>query len=297
MTQTITIYHSPDADDAFMFYGMMKAGIGYPGYDFRCDLCDIESLNKRALEGSLEVSAVSVHAYAYLKNRYAILSCGASMGGTDYGPCVVALTPCSLQDGRRRRIAIPGPYTSATLALRLFLADNGVEADLVPVHFDDIQRSILSGEVDCGVIIHEGQITHEREGFVLIQDLGKWWWEKHRLPLPLGVTVARRDLGRDAMNAAGTVIKQSILCSLDNRAQALEFALSFGRGITPAEADRFVSMYVNEWSVDLGDAGRRSIQLFLEQGVAHGIIPSLPEIEFVNLDSVVSYDSAAQPRN
>lgn len=286
----ITIFHSPDADDAFMFYGMVKGGIQYPGFRFTHDLCDIESLNHRALAGELDVTAVSVHAYSQLQQNYAVLSSGASMGGVDYGPRVIALEKFDLCDGRKRRIAIPGPMTSAALALRLFLKDQGIESELVSIHFDDIFAAIKQGVVDAGVIIHEGQITHGREGFVLLADLGRWWWEKHALPLPLGINVVRKSLGAEAMMAAGTVIKQSILYAMKYRHQALEYALSFGRGLSYEDADTFVSMYVNDFTVDLGEIGKRSIELFLAEGDRAGVIAQSPQVDFVDLSEVGSYE-------
>lgn len=282
----ITIFHSPDADDAFMFYGMVKGGVGYPGFRFLHDQCDIESLNHRAKAGELDVTAVSAHAYSALQSDYVILSAGASMGGVDYGPCIVSLHACKLDDGVHRRIAIPGPMTSAALALRLYLDSLGIAAELVPVHFDDIFSAIREGAVDAGVIIHEGQITHDREGFVLLANLGKWWWERHAVPLPLGVNVARKSLGRDALIAAGTVIKQSILYAMEHRREALDYALSFGRGLSYEDADTFVGMYVNDYTIDLGDVGRRAIELFLSEGYRKGFIAVAPHVEFIDLSGV-----------
>ena len=286
----ITIYHSPDADDAFMFYGMVKGEIGYPGYEFTHDLCDIESLNHRALAGELDVTAVSVHAYSQLQDKYAILSCGASMGGSTYGPRLVALNPCNLADGKIRRLAIPGPMTSAALALRLFLKSEGIEAELISIHFDQVFAAIKDGRVDAGVIIHEGQITHGREGFVLLKDLGSWWWEKTQLPLPLGVNVARKSLGSEALTAAGTVLKQSILYSLKYRKEAIDYALSYGRGLSFKDADTFISMYVNDFTIDLGDIGQRAIRAFLAAGYKEGLITLAPAVEFVDLSSVKAYE-------
>jgi 1,4-dihydroxy-6-naphthoate synthase len=213
------------------------------------------------------------------------------MGGPDYGPRIIATSAFNLGDGRHRRIAIPGLSTSATLALKLFLAQTNIAAELVAMHFDKIQDAVRSGEVDAGVIIHEGQITHAREGFVMVQDLGKWWWDTTGLPLPLGINIVRKDLGAEGMLAVATVVKQSILYSLDHRREALAYALSFGRGISYDEADRFVGMYVNDYTIELGDAGRRSIALFLERGVAAGFIPRMPEIEFVDVSAVGRYES------
>lgn len=285
----ITIFHSPDADDAFMFYGLVKGGIRFPGYTFSHDLCDIETLNHRTLAGELDVTAVSAHAYSRFQEHYAILSAGASMGGVDYGPRLVALSMFNLRDGKRRRIGIPGPLTSAALALQLYLKDSGVEAELVALHFESIFAEIKAGKIDAGVIIHEGQLTLGREGFVMIEDLGRWWWNKMKLPLPLGVNVVRKSLGHEAMIATGTVLKQSIIYSLEHREGALAYALSFGRGLSVEDADTFVSMYVNDYTVDLGEAGRTAIELFLNEGYRAGIITQQPKIEFIDLSSVKSY--------
>ncbi len=286
MSRKITIFHSPDADDAFMFYGMVKGGITYPGYTFTHDLCDIETLNHRTLAGELDVTAVSAHAYSKFQEHYSILSCGASMGGVDYGPRLVALENVDLGDGAVRRIGIPGPLTSAALALQLYLKDRGIDAELVPVHFDRMFEEIKAGVVDAGVIIHEGQLTLGREGFVMLEDLGSWWWKKTSLPLPLGVNVVRKSLGRDAMIATGTVLKQSILYAMDHRQGALEYALSYGRGLSYEDADTFVGMYVNEYTIDLGDAGRKAIELFLSEGHRAGIIGQPPQIEFIDLSAI-----------
>jgi len=283
-TQEITIYHSPDADDAFMFYGIVSGAVTYPGFTFRHDLADIESLNQKALRGELDVTAVSVHAFSKLHEHYAILSAGASMGGENYGPRLIAQSPINLSDGVRRRLAIPGPMTSANLALRLYLHQHGVKADLIPVHFDQVFSAVASGEVDAGVVIHEGQLTLEREGFTLVLDLGAWWWEKHQLPLPLGINVVKRSLGAEALKAIGSVLKGSIVYSLEHRAQALDYALSYGRGLSRADADTFVGMYVNEYTVDLTDKGRKSIALFLEEGFLAGIISERPRVEFVTIE-------------
>jgi 1,4-dihydroxy-6-naphthoate synthase len=281
MSRSITIYHSPDADDAFMFYGLACGAISYPGYEFKHELCDIQTLNQRAREGLLDMTAVSVHGFAYLENRYAIVSCGSSMGGKTYGPRIISREPLKLDPkGKKLRLAIPGPQTSATLALKLYLKEQGVEAELVPVFFEDIPRAVSSAEVDAGVIIHESQITFEREGLHLVADLGVWWWQKHELPLPLGVNIVNRALGEEAIRASSTVFKQSILYALANRKEALEYALSYGRGLSAEDADEFVGMYVNDYTIEMGTDGRRSIQLFLEEGFKNGFIPTLPDVQF-----------------
>lgn len=280
-TRTITIFHSPDADDAFMFYGFESGAVNIPGYSFRHELKDIESLNHLAKNGIPEVTAISVQAYPYLEGAYAILTCGASMGGENYGPKIVSTKPLDLCDGKRRKIGVPGELTSTTLALRLFLKEKNLEADLVSIHFEEIQSAVKSGEVDCGAIIHEGQITHEREGLVSVVDLGVWWWNKTSLPLPLGVNVVRRDLGDDAMRAVKKALSTSIGAALSERSKALDYALSYGRGLSKEDADTFVGMYVNHKTVDLGEDGIRAIKLFLSLGYEAGFIPPAEPIYFV----------------
>ena len=281
--KVITIFHSPDADDAFMFYGLVKGASYAPGYDFRHELCDIESLNHRALKGELDVTAISIHAFPYLKGQYAILRCGASMGGKDYGPRVVATSHINLFDGTPRTIAIPGELTSTTLALRIWLKEKGVNAELVNMNFDEVQHAVKRGEVDAGCIIHEGQITHTRDGLTTILDLGQWWWDETGLPLPLGVNIVRKSLGDDAMKAVGHVLKSSIQYALDNRKDALEYALEYGRGITYQDADVFVGMYVNDITIDIGDAGMESMRLFLKKGFDYGFVTAPVELDFVDL--------------
>ena len=190
-----------------MFYGLTSGAVKYPGYEFEHDLCDLESLNHRALKGEVEVTAVSVHAYAHLKEQYVVLQCGASMGGEDYGPRLVALEKFDIADRTELSIAIPGELTSAALALRMYLHENNIDAELVNEDFDKVQDLVKDGTVDAGVIIHEGQITHPKQGFEMILDLGVWWWEKTGLPMPLGVNVVRKDLGTEGVKAVGTVLK------------------------------------------------------------------------------------------
>lgn len=277
-SKRVTIYHSPDADDAFMFYGLTSGNVSYPGYEFSHALKDIESLNQMARRGEIDCTAVSVHAYAYLAQDYVILRSGASMGGADYGPRLVSCASFDIRDGRKRRLAIPGELTSAALALRIFLAQNRIEAELVAMHFEAVQDAVKSGEVDAGVIIHEGQITHEREGLVTVLDLGKWWWDTHQLPLPLGVNIVHRKLGAEGIQATATVLKGTIEYSLAHRQEALAYALSYGRGISAEDADKFVGWYVNDLTVDLGQDGTRSIRLFLSLGAQLGLIPEIEPI-------------------
>lgn len=277
----ITIYHSPDADDAFMFYGLVKGAVGDPNFDFKLEQSDIQSLNERALTGELEVTAVSAHVFALLKGRYAILRSGASMGGMDYGPVLIANNPFDIRDGRTRTFAIPGELTSAALAFRIFLKENAVPCELVSIGFDKVQDAVRNGQVDAGIIIHEGQLTHRRQGFVNILDLGQWWWGETRLPLPLGINIVRKDLGAEGMAAAARIVKATIEHGLNHRREAIEYALSFGRGITYEEADRFIDMYVNERTRDIGSEGVESITRFLRRGADHGFIPPQPELLFV----------------
>ncbi|NDC37098.1 MAG: ABC transporter substrate-binding protein [Proteobacteria bacterium] len=274
-SRRVTIYHSPDADDAFMFYGLTTGKVTYPGYEFAHALKDIESLNQMARRGEIDCTAVSVHAYAYLSDKYVILRSGASMGGADYGPRLISNATFDLKDGTCRRLAIPGELTSAALALRIYLAQNNISAELVNLHFEAVQDAVKRGEVDAGVIIHEGQITHEREGLVTILDLGKWWWESQNLPLPLGVNIVHRNLGAEGISATATVLKGTIEYSLAHRQEALAYAMSYGRGISLEEADKFVGWYVNDLTVDLGERGIRSIRLFLSLGAQLGIIPEV----------------------
>ena len=279
--KSITIYHSPDADDAFMFYGLVSGAIKVPGYEFLHELSDIETLNQRTKRGELEVTAVSVHAFAYLYEHYSIMSSGASMGGPEYGPKIVSKPGVTLNAQKPIRLAIPGELTSATLATKLFLKDQNFAATLVPLFFDDIVPAIEKGEIDAGVLIHEGQLTHERLGLVCVADLGAWWWKKTSLPLPLGVNVVRKDLGSEAIHAASKALRGTIEYSLAHRKEALAYALTYGRGISESDADTFVGMYVNEITVDMGEKGRKAISLFLQEGATHGFISKMPEIEFV----------------
>ena len=273
--QTITIYHSPDADDAFMFYGLTSGAIQYPGFVFQHALSDIESLNQKAKRGEIDCTAVSVHAFAYIAKDYVMLRSGASMGGADYGPRIVSTKPVNLTDGTKRRIAVPGPMTSATLALRIYLTEAGVDAELISMGFDNVQHAVKNGEVDCGVIIHEGQITHGSMGLVCVLDLGEWWWKKtNGLPLPLGVNIVKRSLGTKAIAATASVLKGTIEYSLANREKALDYALSYGRGLSRGDADKFVGWYVNERTIDIGDDGEKSIRMFLELGARYGLCPN-----------------------
>lgn len=283
MNQTITIYHSPDADDAFMFYGLSCGAVNIPGYNFQHELSDIESLNHRAIKGEIDVTAVSVHAYAYMSQNYSILNCGASMGGADYGPRLVIKkdSAASLSNKQIKTIAIPGSLTSATLALRMYLHQHKLNAELVNIKFDQVEEAVNSGQVDAGLIIHEGQLTHEKLGLKTILDLGVWWWNDYKLPLPLGVNVIKKSLGKEASVAVKQALSQSINFSLQNRKAALDYALQYGRGISMEEADKFVDMYVNERTQDLAESGHKSIQIFLQLAADYNLIPKMPTIEFI----------------
>jgi len=280
--QTIRVGHSPDSDDAFMFYALAKGKLDTGRYEFVHELVDIETLNRRAFHGELELTAVSVHAYAYLNDVYALCNCGASMGD-GYGPMLVAsasggVTPAD----RLMRIAIPGELTTAFLTLKLYLAQEGrTNVEFVKVPFDQIQDEVKANKYDAGLIIHEGQLTFEREGLKLITDLGVWWKEKTGLPLPLGANAIRRDLPGQTISDVVRLLHTSIKYALDHREEALDYALEYGRGLQRSDADTFVGMYVNDWTLDFGDTGRRAVRELLQQAYDHGIVPKRVVPEFV----------------
>ena len=276
MRTTIHVGRSPDPDDAFMFYALAKDKIDTGDLDFHHTLQDIETLNRRALQGELELTAISVHGYAYVSNHYALLPCGASMGD-QYGPMVVSTSPCSIEDLSGKKIAIPGTMTSAFLTLRLAIGE--FEYEVVP--FDEIIEAVESGRVDAGLIIHEGQLTYGDRGLHLVVDLGKWWFAETELPLPLGVNAVRKDLGEQRNKAVCRLMKESIQFSLDHREEALEYALQYGRDLDRGRADQFVGMYVNDWTLDLGDRGRRAIDRLLQKGVESGLLDTPVDIEFI----------------
>ena len=274
--RTIRVGHSPDSDDAFMFYALAKDKLNTGNLRFVHELSDIESLNRRALKGELEVSAISIHAYAYLADRYALLSSGSSMGDR-YGPRLVARSAMVREDLKGKTVAVPGEWTTAFLALKLY--EPRVEHVVVP--FDEIMGYVERGESDAGLLIHEGQLTHEGEGFTLIEDLGEWWYAETGLPLPLGGNVVRRDLGEETVREVAHLIRASIRYALDHREEALAYALDYARDLPPELADRFVSMYVNEWTLDYGETGRKAVQTLLSRGYEAGVIPDKVEVEFV----------------
>ncbi|MGA2034516.1 MAG: MqnA/MqnD/SBP family protein [Thermoguttaceae bacterium] len=277
----IRVGHSPDPDDAFMFYALAKGRIETGRYRFQHELVDIETLNRRAFSGELELTAVSLHAYAHLTDRYVLCTCGASMGD-GYGPMVVARRKCSLADLARATIAVPGTLTTAFLALRMCL---GPDFHYVVVPFDEILAAVATGHyrqqpIDAGLIIHEGQLTYAQQDLALVLDTGQWWLQSTGLPLPLGANAVRKDLGAEAIRDVQRLLRQSIEYGLAHRQEALAYALGFGRGLDTAKADQFVGMYVNHWTLDFGPRGREAVRQLLARGHAAGVIPHLVSPEF-----------------
>jgi 1,4-dihydroxy-6-naphthoate synthase len=277
-TQLLTVGHSPDPDDAFMFYALAHDKLDTGNLRFRHELQDIETLNRRALRGELEVTAISIHAYAHLLDKYALLPSGCSMGDR-YGPMVVARRPLTIADLKTARIAVPGTLTTAFLTLRLLLPA-GFTYEVLP--FDQILAAVAEGRFDAGLIIHEGQLTFQNQGLHLVVDLGVWWQERTGLPLPLGGNAVRRDLGPDTIRQISRLLKESIRYGLDHRDAALAYALRYARDMDKALADRFVGMYVNEWTLDYGPRGREAVRRLLEEGHRAGVIPSPVAVEFVD---------------
>ncbi len=270
--------HSPDPDDAFMFYGLARGKVSSGRWRFRHILEDIQTLNERATRGELHVTAISIHAYPYVKDRYALLACGGSVGDR-YGPLVVARSPMQVQELGGRTIAVPGRMTTAFLALSLMLGRGSFEDRVVM--FDQIPEEVSRGRADAGLIIHEGQLTYRSQGLCKVVDLGQWWHEQTGLPLPLGGNAIRRDLGPAVIHEIAGILKQSIRYGLDHRAQGVEHSLQYARQMGSQLADRFVGMYVNEWTLDYGKKGRRAIRELLRQGHAAGIAPDPGPIDFV----------------
>lgn len=277
-TETIRIGHSPDSDDAFMFYALAKNLIPTDGIEVVHVIEDIESLNQRALKAELEVTAVSIHAYAYIADTYALMPCGSSMGDR-YGPLVVANGPLDAQDLKGRKIAIPGKMTSAYLTCSLFQPD--FEAIVIP--FDQIIDYVKSGKAEAGLIIHEGQLTYAESGLHKVVDLGEWWYHETGLPLPLGGNVIRRDLGIEKMKKVTRLVQQSIRYSLDNRSPALDYAMIYARDMETEIADKFVGMYVNDYTLDYGESGRAGVRELLRRGYEAGIITQPVDLEFVQI--------------
>lgn len=281
----ITVGHSPDPDDAFMFYALAHDKIDTGDLTFRHELQDIETLNRRALKGELEVTAVSIHAYAHLLDKYALLPSGCSMGDR-YGPMIVAKKPLAVSDLRSARIAVPGTMTTAFLALRLLMASPGAAPGTIGFNyevmpFDHILNAVAEGRHDAGLIIHEGQLTFQNQGLHLVRDLGVWWQEKTGLPLPLGGNVVRRDLGDATIRQISRLLKESIRYALDHRSAALDYALQYARDMDKSLADRFVGMYVNDWTLDYGPRGREAVRRLLDEAHRAGVIEKPVAVEFV----------------
>ncbi len=271
----IRIAHSPDSDDAFMFYALAANMIPTGSFSFSHTLEDIETLNRKALSGEYEVTAVSIHAYAFIAEKYQLLPSGASMGD-GYGPIVVTTQNCADSELRGKRIGVPGTMTTAYLTLKLFQP----EFEPVVIRFDRIMDAVLEKSVDAGLLIHEGQLTYADEGLHKVADLGEWWLGRTGLPLPLGGNAIRRDLGAKAIREISRLLKDSIRYGLEHREEALQHAGKYARGLDPGQADRFVSMYVNEWTLDYGERGRRAVQLLLDEGFAAGLLPHRISVEF-----------------
>src|SRR5438445_9437523 len=279
--RTLTLGHSPDPDDAFMFYALAKGLIPTHGLRFEHVLQDIQTLNERATRGELDISAVSIHAYAYVSDKYALLPSGASMGD-GYGPMVVAKKIFSKSEIARKKIAVPGTMTSAFLALQLWLEKPATEIDYVVVPFDQIFRAVREGRADAGLIIHEGQLTYQNEGLQMCEDLGAWWGrETDGLPLPLGGNVIHQRFDATTRKSISDILTASIQFSLDHRAAAVQHALQYARDMGRDLADKFVEMYVNHWTLDYGEEGRESIRRFLGRAFEAGLLPHRQELEFV----------------
>ena len=283
MTQLIHVGHSPDPDDAFMFHALANDKIETGDLRFTHELQDIETLNRRALNGELEVTAVSIHAYAKLLDKYALLPSGSSMGD-GYGPMVVTRTPTKIEEIPNLKIAVPGTMTTAFLTLNLLYDSLGRRDDLryEVLPFDEILQAVEDGRFDAGLIIHEGQLTFQNQGLHLAVDLGVWWQEKTGLPLPLGGNVIRKDLGPELMKEVSRLLKESIQYGLDHRDEALDHALHYARDMDKPLADKFVGMYVNDWTLDYGERGRQAIKALLDAGHTAGLIDKPVNVEFVD---------------
>src|SRR5580692_2470512 len=278
---TLTLGHSPDPDDAFMFYALAKDLIPTHGFQFQHILQDIQTLNERATRGELDISAVSIHAYAYVSDKYALLPSGASMGD-GYGPMLVAKQKFSRAEVAGKKIAVPGTMTSAFLALQLWLGKPAKEFDYIVVPFDQIFVTVKSGKADVGLIIHEGQLTYKNEGLVVCEDLGIWWNQQNDgLPLPLGGNVIHKKFPADVRRQISGILTASIQYSLDHRPEAVQHALQYARDMGRDLADKFVGMYVNHWTLDYGEKGRESIRRFLGQAFDKGLLAHRQELEFV----------------
>lgn len=276
-TREISIAHSPDSDDAFMFYGLATNKVRVPGFRFSHTLTDIETLNRKAREEqTYDVTAVSFHAYPYLQEHYTLMACGGSVG-ENYGPMIIAQQPFTIDEIKRVRIAIPGTLTTAYLTLKLFAPE--IETATLP--FDQIIPAVLAGEFDAGLIIHEGQLTYGREGLKKILDLGVWWQEQTGLPLPLGGNAIRRSLGTEVQRTVTEALRDSIRHALSHREEALAYAMQFARDLDVSLANQFVGMYVNERTLEYGEDGRQAIRRLLDMGYERGIIPLRANVDFV----------------
>ncbi|HZC22551.1 MAG TPA: MqnA/MqnD/SBP family protein [Candidatus Binatia bacterium] len=273
----ITVAHSPDSDDAFMFYGLATHKIRTPGLRFGHTLCDIETLNQKAREGVYDVTAISFHAYPYVQDKYALMACGGSVGEA-YGPMIVSPRPFSATEIKSKRIAVPGTLTTAYLALQLFAP--GIETEVVP--FDQIIPQVLEGKYEAGLIIHEGQLTYEKSGLHRVVDLGKWWHKVTGLPLPLGGNAIRRALGPELMTTVTAALKESIQYALDHREEALAYAMQFARDLDTASADKFVGMYVNDRTLDYRADGREAVRRLLDMGHKAGIIGPEAKVDWID---------------
>lgn len=271
----LKLAHSPDSDDAFMFYALAEGKVPSGDIEFVHVLEDIETLNRKALEEVYDITAISFHAYPYLSDKYGLLTCGASFG-EGYGPLLVTKKRLGLEDLKGRRVAIPGAMTTAFLVLKL--AQPGLDTVVVP--FDRILEKVENGEVDAGLIIHEGQLTYKKQGFHKLLDLGEWWQQQTGLPLPLGGNAIRRSLGPERIREVAGLLKASIEYGLGHREEALAYALRFGRGLETQQADRFVEMYVNHWTLDYGEKGRQAIQKLLDWGAEEGILPTRVKVDY-----------------
>jgi 5,8-dihydroxy-2-naphthoate synthase len=272
----ITVAHSPDSDDAFMFYGLATNKVRVPGLRFTHTLCDIETLNRKAQDGVYDVTAISFHAYPYIQETYALMSCGGSVGD-GYGPMIVSTHPFTQTEVKRKKIAVPGKLTTAYLALKLFAP--GGEVEVVP--FDQIIPEVLEGKHEAGLIIHEGQLTYSKAGLQRVVDLGKWWQKVTGLPLPLGGNAIRRALGPETIASVTQALRDSIQYAIDHREEALAYAMQFARDLDTQLADKFVGMYVNERTLDYGADGREAVRRLLDMGHKAGIIPQRPRVEWV----------------
>ena len=272
----ITVAHSPDSDDAFMFYGLATHKLRTPGLRFTHTLCDIETLNQKAKEGVYDVTAISFHAYPYIQDKYALMACGGSVG-EGYGPMIVSPRPFTTSEIKSKCIAVPGTLTTAYLALQLFAP--GIETEVVP--FDQIIPQVLEGKYEAGLIIHEGQLTYDKSGLHRIVDLGRWWQKVTGLPLPLGGNAIRRELGPQLMSAVTSALRESIQYGLEHRDEALAYAMQFARDLDPQSADKFVGMYVNERTLDYGPDGREAVHRLLDMGHKAGVIGPEANVDWV----------------